>query len=264
MIGQKNIIEWVNANIDTLPHFLVFVGAKGSGKRTLAKYIAEKLGAVYSEIGIKADDVREVVDTASLSASKVLYCFADADTMKPAAKNAMLKITEEAPENAYFVLTVENESTLLDTIKSRAFVTTMEDYSMDELLEYAHEKNYSVKNISMASTPYEVDMLYAYGEDFINYVNLVIDNIAEVEPANAFKSSAKLAIKNEEGYDLKFFFTALNYIMVHRLLWGSCDKKKYAKATLATNKARKKLSDISANKQQVYDSWVFEIREALI
>ena len=69
MIGQKHIREFIDLNVDKLPHFIVLIGDKGGGKRTLAKYIAEKLGATYSEVGIKVDDVREVVDTSSLSAT---------------------------------------------------------------------------------------------------------------------------------------------------------------------------------------------------
>lgn len=264
MIGQSRILNWIDDNIDTLPHFLVFIGDKGSGKRTLAKYVAEKLNAAYSEIGIKVDDVREVVDTSSVSATKVVYCFADADTMKPQAKNAMLKVTEEAPDNAYFILTVVNEGTLLDTIKSRAFVYKLDVYTPDEIEQYAKSKNYNVTNLDIASTPYEVDMLYAYGAEFLDYANLVIDNIAEVEPANAFKSSMKLNIKKDEGYDLSLFLKVVRYLFLKKILSGGNDTKKYAAAILVTNKHLGKLSELSVNKQQVYDSWVFQIREALI
>lgn len=265
MIGQEEIRKWIDKNINKLPHFIVFIGDKGSGKRTLAKYIAEKLGATYTEIGVKVDDVREVVDTATMSATKVLYCFADADTMKPQAKNAMLKITEEAPDNAYFVLTVQNEGTLLDTIKSRAIVYKMAPYSVFELKKYADSKNYDVF-IGMTSTPYEVDMLYAYGQEFIDYAHLVLENIAIVEPANAFKSSMKLAIKNEEGYDLKMFLQTMRYMLLEKLIESedADDNRKYASACIITDKHIGKLENMSANKQQVYDSWVFAIREALI
>jgi len=264
MIGQKHIREFIDLNVDKLPHFIVLIGDKGGGKRTLAKYIAEKLGATYSEVGIKVDDVREVVDTSSLSATKVLYCFADADNMRPEAKNAMLKITEEAPDNAYFVLTVVNEKSLLDTIKSRAFVFKMETYTTEELEEYIKFKSYPEGNsLMLASTPYDIDMLYLYGAEFFDYVHLVLDNIAEVEPANAFKSSSKLNIKNEEGYDLVLFLKTIRFFLLNEMFKAE-DKTKYANAMLVTSKHIGKLSEMSANKQQVYDSWVFKIREALI
>lgn len=263
MIGQKHIREFIDLNVDKLPHFIVLIGDRGGGKRTLAKYIAEKLDATYSEVGIKVDDVREVVNTSSLSATKVLYCFADADNMRPEAKNAMLKITEEAPDNAYFVLTVTNEKSLLDTIKSRAFVFKMQNYTTEELGDYIKLKDYPESNLLfIASTPYEIDMLYLYGKEFFDYVNLVLDNIAEVEPANAFKSSFKLNIKNEDGYDIVLFFKALRFILINRLF--ASGETKYANSILVTSTAIGKLSEMSVNKQQVYDSWVFKIREALI
>lgn len=266
MIGQHKIKGWVDRNIDSFPHFLVLVGSKGSGKKTLAREIAHKLDCVYAECDSKVDTVRDVIDTAYTTDIKVLYCFADADTMKVQAKNAMLKITEEPPENAYFCLTVESKSSLLDTIQSRAYVFNMEPYSGNELKEYFSAKpatSITVDNVfHICNTPYEVDMLCEYGKEFIEYVELVIDNIAYVEPANAFKSAKKLALKNDEGYDLKLFWQCFLSVCINR--WDTTDltsSKHYASGVLVTQKALDKLSKVGVNKQQLYDWWTFNIRE---
>ena len=263
MIGQKHITSWIDANISVLPHFLVFVGDKGSGKRTVSKYVADKLGATYSEIGIKVDDVREVIETASLSATKVLYCFADADNMRPEAKNAMLKITEEPPKNAYFVLTVQDDVSLLDTIKSRAQVFRMAPYSKQELAEYAKLQNYQLDMFEGACmTPGDADVLSTYNAtEFLEYVRLVIDNIAEVEPANAFKSASRLAIKSDEGYDLALFWRVFNKLLADNL---TADNSRYAVGIIITSEYVNKVQKLGVNKQQLYDSWVFDIRKAWV
>ena len=264
MIGQKNLINKINSiSIDKFPRFLVLVGDKGSGKTTLSHLIADNLKAEFALSGIKVDEIREVINTAYNVRDKVVYCIKDADTMRNEAKNAMLKITEEPPKNAYFIMTVQDDSSLLDTIKSRAFVLYMEPYTIDDLKEYYHT-NYTAADsdidivCDIATTPYEIDKLIEYGGDFIEYVSLVVDNIAEVEPANAFKSSDKLALKKEEGYDLKLFFKVFCKVCMDKL---EIDLEHYAHGVVATVDYINKCGRLGVNKQQLYDSWVFDIRE---
>ena len=271
MIGQKNILNWVDNNIDSFPHFIVLVGSSGSGKRTLSKTIANKISCVYTECEIRVDAVREVIDSSYNSQTKVMYCFADADNMKPQAKNAMLKITEEPPENAYFCLTVQDSSSLLDTIKSRAYVFNMQEYKTNELSEYYYRSapsgNKEECNLfcTICSTPGEIDKLTEYGKDFYEYVQLVVDNISKVEPANAFKSANKLALRTEDGYDLRLFFKTFTKICLDNLSPDKLDEVEYwCDGIKVTTNALNKVNKMGVNKQQLYDSWVFNIREVWI
>ena len=46
IIGQYNALSWIQMWVEKgFPHFVVLIAPKGCGKRTLAKYIAEKLNA---------------------------------------------------------------------------------------------------------------------------------------------------------------------------------------------------------------------------
>lgn len=268
MIGQRRINNWIdNLDCDNFPNFILLSGGKGSGKTTIAKTIAKKLNATFTVAGIKVDEIREVIDTAYTVKDKTLYCIQEADTMRNEAKNALLKITEEPPKNAYFVLTVCDDSTVLDTIKSRAMCFTLDPYTFEELQKYFWSLSYVSSDVSkeevetictIATTPYEVERLIEYGKDFIDFVNLVVDFISEVEPANAFKTSNKLAIKSDEGYDLKLFWEVFVYVCMKRL---EEDCLKYTKGACATIPYIAKIQKLGVNKQQVYDSWVFEIRE---
>lgn len=271
MIGQAQLLLLLDLMRDDMSHFIVLTGPAGSGKRTIAKYIAnEFLHCVYSEVDTKVDSVREVIESAYKSATKVLYCFADADTMRAEAKNAMLKITEEPPVNAYFIMTVQDDSTLLDTIKSRASVLTLLPYSESDLLTYMDYIKYPSNPSSremlakVCQTPGDINLMQTYDEqEFYSYVRLVYDNIAEVEPANAFKSSAKLAIKDEQGYDLRLFWQMFQYIALMDLL-SNTPKIQNGSAVLITQQCLNKLQKVGVNKQQLYDSWVFDIREAWV
>lgn len=138
MIGQKNniqtVIRW-RCN-KSIPRFIIIVGDKGSGRLTLTKVIMKMLGitGVISECGI--DAIRNVIECAYTISSYTMYIFRDADNMSIAAKNALLKVIEEPPNNAYFVMTVQNIDGVLSTIKSRGTILKIEPYLREDLKSY--------------------------------------------------------------------------------------------------------------------------------
>lgn len=270
MIGQKPITEridsWISKN--EVPHFIIFIGSKGSGKSVLTKYLAEKFGAVYALSDIKVDAIREVIDTAYNAQDKVVYHIKDADTMRAEAKNAMLKITEEPPKNAYFVMSVQSDASLLDTIKSRAQVLNLCAYSKDDIMLYG--KKYTQSEllqtaVDVADTPYQLDLIMKYGKDFLDYVQLVFESIGEVVSANAFKSGKNLAFKDEpDKYDIALFFKMFIKLAEDKIYKEGQYENIWADVIIVTNKYLDKVSKLGVNKQQLYDSWVFEIREVMI
>lgn len=267
--NRSTILDWLEKDI--FPHFVVIVGPRGSGKTILTKYIAEHMKAVYSVSDIKVDAIRDIINTAYTINATVVYHIQNADNMRAEAKNALLKITEEPPKNAYFVMTLENDTNLLNTLKSRAQVMRIEPYPITTLYNYALDKypddNWTDLLMSIVSTPYDVDVLSVYDKTaFIDYVNLVIDNIGSVEPANAFKSANVLQFKDTEvdrtKFDLKLFFSAFVALCEQRIYNGQYDNK-WADAVIVTTPYIDKVTKLGVNKQQLYDKWVFEIREVL-
>lgn len=273
MIGQNNnrskILSWIEAG--NVPHFIIIVGPRGCGKTMLTKYLADKMNCMYAVSDIKVDAIREIINTAYTATDAIVYHIQNADNMRAEAKNALLKITEEPPKNAYFVMTIQNDSSLLATLKSRAQVLRMEPYRTEELKQYAYEKypddNWTDLLMSIVSTPYDIDVLSIYDKTaFIEYVNLVIDNIGAVEPANAFKSANRLQFKDTDldrtKFELKLFFSAFVAICEQKIYSGLYDNK-WVNAIIVTTPYIDAVDKLGVNKQQLYDKWVFEIREVL-
>ena len=68
------------------------------------------------------DQVRAVAATAAVMPNegrRKAYVIEDADTMNTQAQNALLKLLEEPPESAAFILEAANASLLLPTVRSR-------------------------------------------------------------------------------------------------------------------------------------------------
>ena len=135
MIGQKNniqtLIKW-RCN-KSVPRFIIIAGDEGSGRLTFAKAILKTINAKGVIMGNSISDVRDTIEQAYYITQPTCYIFRDTDDMKNEAKNALLKVVEEPPNNAYFIMTVQNIDNMLGTIRSRGTVIKMEPYTMQEL-----------------------------------------------------------------------------------------------------------------------------------
>ena len=268
MIGQKNLSAALNNHIDNgFPRFTIFVGPEGSGKKEIAKYIGNKLGYTTAYYGIGVDDVRQMIDNAYKTAMPIVYVLPDADKMSPAAKNALLKVTEEPPQRAYFILTLTDLSNTLGTIKSRGTVFYMDPYTQGEIDEYYHNNYPSFADErkivdEICSTPGEVDKLVEMGTtSFYEYVEKVVDNIAVVSGSNSFKIAQQIKLKESDTdkYDLKLFWKTFMSICSLRL---RTDPIKYSDGIKITSKYLQELRITGINKASAVDMWILDIRKA--
>ena len=141
-----------SARAGRLVHAYLFCGARGCGKKTLARLLAQALfcGAGEAERpcghcpackrflsgnhpdartvapkgrSIGVDDVRELIDYLSRRPYEGGWHVAiieRAEKMTPSAQNALLKTLENPPEDTVFFLLTETPGALLSTVRSRA------------------------------------------------------------------------------------------------------------------------------------------------
>ena len=166
----------------TLPHSIILEGEKGLGKHTLAKLIAAALlcsgedkpclecsvcrnvlslnhpDVIYYESekhtkeSFKIDTVRKIREIAFISPNQSdykIFILGEADLMNSAAQNAILKILEEPPAYAYFILLCERKSAFLETILSRCTVFSLDRVDYDTAFE-------AIQNILPGPTDEEI------------------------------------------------------------------------------------------------------------
>lgn len=271
MIGQKILKEqFEKFDIDTLPKSILFVGAIGSGRKTFIYHIANELKVQVVEVGESAEAVRELSNICNKQIDTIIYLISNVEQMSVAAQNALLKILEEPPNNAHFMLTAVQENMVLSTIHSRCVVYQMSPYSQDELMKYLTDKypesylDKTVKNAikNICSCPGDIDLLLSQDiKAFLDYVRLVYDNIAVVSGANSFKISSKVNLADDDSkYDLRLFwraFTALCLDADNETL----DRKRLQGASITT-KYYADLQIKSMNKGIAFDNWLLDIRKA--
>lgn len=265
MIGQRHLLDTIDALIanNKFPRFCILVGPKGSGKKKVCEHINEALNTFWCyEPDNKVETIRSAIVDAYKVVSPTCYVFTDVDNMSVQAKNSLLKVTEEPPNSAYFIMTIENLSNTLETIISRATVFHMDNYTPAELLQYAQDTYQD--NIELyghlCDTPGEVDLLYKSGtEDFYHYVEKVVNNISIAPGCNVFKITSILKLKEEgEGYDIKLFLKA--FIMICGSRMQEADK--YIDGIIISSNYLSQLGITGISKQSLLDMWILDIRKA--
>ena len=146
-----------------LSHAYILAGPAGCGKGTLAALLAQALvcssgGEVpcgtcsdcrKAVAGVHPDIVRVGEEGRDIQVSMVralradayirpneaprkVYLFPNAHTMNPSAQNALLKLLEEGPAYAAFLLLAENVGSILPTVRSRCEVLHLAPVTLEE------------------------------------------------------------------------------------------------------------------------------------
>ena len=134
-----------------LPHAVLFHGAHGMGRKTLARYFAKTALCTGQDApcgqcnscrkidheshpdliivphsgkrgGFSVETVRGVLADAIVApndGARKVYLFADCDAIDPRSQNTLLKLTEEPPPHVLLVFTAEHRSVFLTTMLSR-------------------------------------------------------------------------------------------------------------------------------------------------
>ena len=172
LFGCKDIKQrfsgWISNGI--LSHAYLIEGPSGSGKKSLAKYIAASLACVGNcdecnichriseghcpdikfisreegQKNISVDAVREMIDDTPLTPTELdfkMYVFDGAEKLSAQAQNSLLKVIEEPPSGVYILLLCESSANILATVKSRVQRVVMPLLSRDEVFEYLRAKS---------------------------------------------------------------------------------------------------------------------------
>ncbi len=164
-VGNGEVISRLKSMIEgaRLPHALIIEGAEGSGRLTLAKLIARAAACtgdnppcgrcssclagqspdvsvvLPDKSAITVDQIRSVREDAYIlpnQSAKRVFIIPDAQLMNAQAQNALLKVLEEPPKSAMFILTCNYTRQLLGTVVSRSAVFSLTAPAVDEAVQY--------------------------------------------------------------------------------------------------------------------------------
>lgn len=276
IIGQSNLINTLNNLVETdkIPRFMIFVGPWGSGKKTICDYLIRKSKLNHVHFGNGVDDIRQAIITSYEVELDSIYSFYDCDSMNQNALNAMLKVTEEPPKKARFVMTFSHSNKILPTLISRATVFKLSPYTTQQLDEYASEIGIPYKNrefiFNVCDTPGNLNLFKQYDcNEFISHVNKLCRDIGNQKLNETLKITYKINTKRTTGAnetndtDIKWspylFMKAVQFQLFHK-----CTDPVYYNAMCITGDYINKLQNVnSLNIQMLLDAWLIELNNCL-
>lgn len=217
-----------------LGHAYIISGPAGSGRHTLAGLICGALvcqaaeqerpcgrcapcrkaaGGIHPDIiaisggegkPISVDQVRQLRTDAYIrpnEAQRKIYLLERADRMNQPAQNAMLKLLEEGPAYAVFLLLAENGGGLLSTIRSRCELLAMAPVSPAECQRW-------LANRFPKEEPERIRQAALDCQGLLGQAAARLEGTGGVDEALQ-KQAAELAAALEQGEEFKLFQTAM-------------------------------------------------------
>lgn len=174
-IGNENAVSRLGKLLESgrFPHAVIIEGEAGLGKKSFAGFLAAALvcrgedkpcgecsqckkarDKVHPDIfeyvpsgaanSFHVDTVREIINDAYMQPNEAdykVYILADAHCMNSSAQNALLKILEEPPSYAVFILTASSKSAMLPTVLSRSVEIKLEAVDIEKGAQYISSVN---------------------------------------------------------------------------------------------------------------------------
>ena len=273
--GQKKLLERIDTLIEQsrFPRFCILIGGAGFGKKVISDYIARKLNAVFVPCETTAESVRNTVENAYTTPDKTLYMFYDCDTMSESAENSLLKVTEEPPNDSYFIMTFSDISNVIATILNRGTVFFMDAYSEDDIREYIARKHFEF-NEKLTNVVYNVCVCPADVqnadkcdiESVYDLANKFMQFIGNANLANELKIAQSLSTKQDDGKMNPMLFMRCVLYSANKCIIRGCnsdDAFKYHSIISETVKAIRDLQTKGANRQIVIDNWIINTHMAV-
>lgn len=273
IIGQKKLLNIINKRIDNnrLARFIIIDGAHGSGKKLISSYIANKLGATFIPCELGIDNVREIINLSYELTEPTVYMWADADKMSLGAKNAVLKITEEPPQNAYFIMTTSNLANILPTLTSRGTLFTMNPYTPTEIEAIIKKIKPDAKLrvtrliMNLATTPQDVKDLFGTDIDkMCNTIEVFCNNVGSINLANSLKVSSFLQFKEDESDKFNPVLFMRGCMFEFSKSFVETNDSVYSKLVRITSKYLADMESKSLSKAATVDNWILELHYAVI
>ncbi|HAJ98067.1 MAG TPA: hypothetical protein DCO72_10075 [Ruminococcus sp.] len=167
--GNDAVLQLIQkmAEREHLPHACLIYGEKGTGRKTIADYLAmtalctgehapcgncpscrkmrKGIHPDYIHVehsgkknGFSVETVRNVCRDAVIApndGSRKIYLFADCDNIDSRSQNTLLKLTEEPPEHVLLMFTAVQKNVFLDTMLSRMMLFAVRPCTAEECFQ---------------------------------------------------------------------------------------------------------------------------------
>lgn len=269
MIGQRELLKKIDGQIERekFPKVSILIGEKGSGRKTLAYHISQKMNLDMCLVNPTLDEITEVYndlhkETLPLS----IYVFDDGDFIPDEATDILKKMIADDIE-ATFIIICELLDNIPQEIKEKSVTYMMESYYDDDKFDFLYKMGINTLNredeefvIDTASNLSDIESLCALDiRDFKKYVNFVLDNLVSdtfIPSTNA----SKIAFNEEDDkFPMRMFLKAFMTICGDRMRIEG-NSLMYCRFIAITGDTLQRMIGDSSDNKKVFDVWEATIR----
>lgn len=236
-----------------LPHAMIIEGSAGTGKRTLASYIAkaalceadnapcgccrschladagthpdiERIAPEEKKKNIAVGQIDYLRDIAYLTphtASGKALIIEQAETMNAASQNKLLKVLEEPPQNVFFILVATSKNALLDTVVSRCTVFTLYEPDYDSAKRVLISRGYPPEKFSdlLATNKNNIGKtLEALGSSKVSQgIEVAEAFMKAIDSGNRLEALRVTAKLDKNRAEVNVFIKELKYILTGKI-----------------------------------------------
>ena len=262
IIGQDKLLNKLDKfTLDTLPRTILLEGLKGSGKHEIIKYVANKLNLIVEDISNEL--TLETIENITTRVEPYIYII-DTTSLTERNENKILKFLEEPLKNAYIFLTCTNKYNLIETIRNRCYIITLEKYSKEVLNTFISQDNSQKQLIlEIAETPGDIkELQYHDIQSAVDLCDKILSKIESANFANTLTLTNNIAFKDEKDkFNVDLFFRLLLFIARDRVV-KNLDKSFIAYNITKDYYNRTFIKNI--NKKYLFENYLFNLKLELM
>lgn len=256
--GQEKLCQKIDSlTLDNFPSTLLLLGKYGSGKHTMANYIARRFNCELEEISDKL--TLEYIDIINQRPTPMVYVI-DSRKLTIKNENVILKFLEEPLKNALILVLSENKHSIIPTILNRCQVWELETYDEHFLRSFVTNTTSDVDTLlKVADTPGKIiEYQMSPIKDMIDLSRKIFMNIAKANIANILTLTRHIAFKNEkEKFDFDLFVD-IHLRVSYELCLSECDN--YFQIYLLTNKLSNDRYIFNVDKKYLFENYLINLK----
>lgn len=254
LINMESVINFIdNIPVEDFPKSIILFGETGSGRRTVCKYIADRLNNEFREVQ-NLNDIYDVV-------TPTLFVI-DYSKLKDGCIQSLLKAVEEPPQMCRVAIVSESENTTIATIKNRCIPITIPKYSSSDLLHFTNSELVArfckTPGMAMSTTEDKIN-------EVMNWCGLIITKMCMASLSNALTLTEKVDTNNDD-------VSKINIPLFCRIMPVVAEEY-YKKRVLTftqlrvimgeTEELRRDMQNPSYNKRQLFDGYIVVLKGIL-
>jgi len=198
VVGQPKVVaaltKLLEREVEDIPHALLFVGPRGTGKTTLARIVARQLGCHKLDFiemntadfrGIDTSrDINKNMNLMPMGGDIKVYFFDEVHGLTKDAQEALLKAIEEPPAHVFFIAGTTDPQKLIPTFRDRFKRATFETQSLPaEDIELLIQRVMKREGLDFKSLPLEVvDQIIVDCNGSARAAVALLDTVVDLNP----------------------------------------------------------------------------------